>query len=69
MKARLGGSSLEDWASHLENSPGETMRPLFRASRLERIAAFGRTPLGLGVLCILWTAFVVALVLGFTRLI
>jgi hypothetical protein len=55
--------------STLVNSPGETMRPLFRASLLERISVYSRTPPGLVVLSILWVVFVLGLVFGFTRLI
>ena len=68
LKARLGDSSLEDWASFLENSRGGTMRPLFRASLLERIGAYSRTPRGLAVVCICWIAFVLALVFASTLL-
>lgn len=42
------------------------MRPLFRASLLERIAAFSRTPRGLAVICICWILFLLALVFAFT---
>lgn len=68
MKERLGTSSLEDWSSFLENSRGETMRPLFRASLPERISAFSRTPRGLDVLCILWIMFLLGLVFASTLL-
>ncbi len=67
--APLGSSSLEDWPSFLENSPGGTMRPLFRASLLERIAAYSRTPQGLAAGCILWLLFLLALVFASTQLI
>lgn len=66
IKEPLGGSSLEDWASFLENSHGGTMRPLFRASLLERICAYSRTPRGLAVISILWALFLIALVFVFT---
>jgi len=72
MKARkepLGASSLEDWASFLENSPTMPMRPMFRASLKERIAAFFHTPRVSDALFILWIAFLLALVFAFTRLI
>lgn len=45
------------------------MRPLFRASRLERIVLFFRTPLGLAILSISWGLLVVALVSGYMLLI
>ncbi len=67
-KARLGSSSLENWSSYLENSPGETMHHPSRVSLLGRIAAFLRTPRGLAVVCILWPVFLIALVFVFTLL-
>lgn len=69
IKGRLGNSSLEDWPSFLENSPGETMRPLFHASLLERINAYLRTPRGLAVACIWWILFLLGLVFVCIRLI
>ena len=69
IRARLAGSSLEDWASFLESCPGGTMRHLFRASLLERIALSLRTPRGLAALCICWLLLILALVFGFTLLI
>lgn len=66
IKAPLGDSSLEDWASFLENYPGGTMRPLFRASPLERISAYLRTPRGLAALSIWWVLFLLGLVFVFT---
>ena len=69
MKARLGASSLEDWASYLENCPGETTLPPFRASLRGRIAAFLRHRLVSGAIFILWIAFLLALVFASTRLI
>jgi hypothetical protein len=44
------------------------MRPLFRASLLERIAAYLRTARGLAVASILWALFLIALVFVFIRL-
>jgi hypothetical protein len=67
-KAHSADCSLEDWPSFLENCPGGTMRPLFRASLPERISAFSRTPLGLAVVCICWVLFLLALVFAFTLL-
>lgn len=68
IKGRLGGSSLEDWPSFLENSPGEETLPPSPASLPARIAAYLRTPRGLGVLCILWLLFLLALVFVFMPL-
>ena len=68
MKARLGGSSLEDWASYLENSLGETMRRQSHVSLLERTAAFLRHRLVSGAIFILWMAFLIALAFAFIRL-
>ena len=45
------------------------MRPMFRASLKERIAAFFHTPRVSDALFILWIAFLLALVFAFTRLI
>ena len=42
------------------------MRPLFRASLPERIAAYSRTARGLAVICIWWVLFLLALVFVFT---
>lgn len=42
------------------------MRHLFRASLLERIAAYSRTPRGLAVICIWWIVFLLVLVFVFT---
>ena len=67
-KGRLAVSSLEDWPSFLENSPGETTHRTCPASRLERIAAYSRTPRGLAVASILWGLFLVALVFACIRL-
>jgi hypothetical protein len=67
-KAHSADCSLEDWPSFLENCPGGTMRPLFRASLLERIAASSRTPRGLAALCICWLLLILALVFVFTLL-
>jgi hypothetical protein len=68
IKGRLGDSSLEDWASLLESSPGETTRATSRVSLPERIAASSRTPRGLAVICTLWIAFLLGLVFAFIRL-
>ena len=50
------------------------MRPLFRASLLERmnqsletISRASRTPRGLAVICICWVLFLLVLVFAFTR--
>ena len=69
IKEPLGGSSLEDWPSFLESSPGETTPLLSRVSRLELIALFLRTAPGLAVLSILWVLFLLGLVFGFIQLI
>ena len=61
-KEPLGASSLEDWPSYLENSPGETMRPLYRASLKERISAYGRTQLALDAGFILLLALIAGVV-------
>ena len=68
MKERLGTSSLEDWPSYLENSLGETMRPMFRASLRERISAYLRSRLLLDAGFILLVAFLAAMVFVSTRL-
>lgn len=60
--APLGSSSLEDWPSSLENSPGETTPPLSHVSRLEFIVLSLRTAPGLVVLSILWVLFLLGLV-------
>lgn len=62
MKGRLVSSSLEDYASYLENSPGETMRPMFRASLLERINAYLRHQFVFDVGCILLLALIAGVV-------
>ena len=67
-KAHSADCSLEDWPSFLENCPGGTMRPLFRASLPERIARYVRTARGLAALCICWLLLILALVFGFTLL-
>ncbi len=61
-KESLGASSLEDWSSYLENSPGETMRPLYRASLKERISAYGRHRLALDAGFILLLALIAGVV-------
>jgi len=69
MKGHSGASLQAHLASTQASYRGGTMRRLFRASPLERIVAFFRSPQGLAVLCTLWTAFVLALVFVSTRLI
>lgn len=68
LKAPLGTSSLENWPSFLENSPGGTTPPTSPASRLERIVLWLRSPRGLVVACICWLLLVLAAVFGFTLL-
>jgi hypothetical protein len=68
MKERLGASSLDDWASFLENYQTGKTPPQSRASRLELITLFFRSPRGLDVLCICWLLLILALVFAFTLL-
>lgn len=59
----------KDGLASLENYPGETMRALFRASRLDRIAARGRTLLDFVVRCIWWVLCLLVTVFASIQLI
>ncbi len=67
IKAPLAGSSLEDWVSFLENSPGGTTRRQYRVCLRERIAASLHSLLGLAAVYIFLIVSLSALVFGFTR--
>lgn len=59
----LSASSLRAaYLSTLENSPGEEMRRIYPASRLQRIAVYSRTPQGLVAICIWWIVFLLVAV-------
>ena len=55
------GSSLDDWPSYME----EPMRPLFRASRMERLILWSRTTEGITALAVLWMLLLLACVVAF----
>lgn len=63
-KGRLADSSLEDWASSLENFPGEETLPPLAVSRWEFIVLSLRTAPGLVVLCICWLLLILVLLFG-----
>lgn len=67
-KEPLGGSSLEDWASFLENSHGGITNLQSLAYLWGRIAATLHILLGSVVVYIFLTACLTVLVFGFTRL-
>ena len=67
-KEPLGTSSLEDWASFLENSPTMPIRPMFRASLSERISAYLRHHLLLDAGFILLLGFLIGMVFVSIRL-
>ena len=68
-KGRLGDSSLEDWSSFLESSPGEKTHPLSRVSRLELIALSLHHLPGLVVVSIFYLILLGALAFAFIQLI
>jgi hypothetical protein len=68
IKEPLGGSSLEDWPSFLENFRGETTPLLAHVSRLGLIALSLRILPGLAVISTLWVLFLIALVSAFILL-
>ena len=67
-KGRLGDSSLEDWASFLENSPTEQTSPHSGESKQALIGLGSLHRRALAVVFICWIAFVAAMVFGFILL-